>query len=698
MIPDRRGSNRGHTLSCWLIVASTLVMPVRGRSEDTPTWTPTTTRTLTTPSVTPTSGPASLRTPTSCRGDLPVVEPVISPSGALQQAIYFCGRIVNSSYMTACSEAGCAQDITMWGGCPPCPNPWNATCNRGTVPLLAGQTNHITVCQRNWTCPAGGCVTVDYDGNPLEIAQIGTPTVTATGTATNTRSPTASGTPTPTATATVLACADSYYQEAVLADAPLAYWRQEELSGSTAADSAGSHDGTYANVARYHASGAIATAQSNYAVNYNATNDSMKVTGFTTDISDWSLEFWMKSNNLTQTNRYVIDVGGSNQPAIIYGYVSKTLEVFGLGDGCRLAGTQISVTDTNWHHIVYVYKSEAPAHLYTYKDGVQGGADCTLSHSWAGSPWAFTFGDAGVGGANANVQLDEISFYPSQLSPARVMAHYIAAGVCPTATSLPTSSSTNTPTNTVTNTPTETAAATATATPSNTSTATPASTTTPISTDTATNTPSPTASHAPTATATGSPSPQPTPTLSCPPAPVDSCLSAAKGVLRVHDHGDDLHRKLLWRWLGGTTELLQSDFGDPVGTTTYAVCVYDYSAGTARLALEARVNPAATCGEVPCWRAASDKGWIYRDPAVVTDGFKTLVLQGGAAGKPRILLMAKGPELPTPDKFGAGRFFAQDPEVVVQMHASGIARCWTNSVAPGGTRRNDGDQFNARTP
>ena len=129
-----------------------------------------------TPTATQTSTPTGTQTPTwtptSCRGDLPVVEPVMSPTNLLEQTIYFCGRIVGSSFTSASTEAGYAPDIKFASGCPPCPHPGNVSCNQATIPLAPNQINHVTVCQGNQLCGAGGCVTIDVSGNPLEIAQI----------------------------------------------------------------------------------------------------------------------------------------------------------------------------------------------------------------------------------------------------------------------------------------------------------------------------------------------------------------------------------------------------------------------------------------------------------------------------------------------------------------------------------------------
>jgi len=51
------------------------------------------------------------------------------------------------------------------------------------------------------------------------------------------------------ATITVLAPANGSYEQAVVSKGPLAYWRFNETSGTTAFDYVGGHDATYVNTA-----------------------------------------------------------------------------------------------------------------------------------------------------------------------------------------------------------------------------------------------------------------------------------------------------------------------------------------------------------------------------------------------------------------------------------------------------------------
>lgn len=234
---------------------------------------------------------------------------------------------------------------------------------------------------------------------------------------------------------------------------------------------------------------------------------------------------------------------------------------------------------------------------------------------------------------------------------------------------------TATPTQTPTNTPTATF--TATFTPTQTPTLTP----TPTVTDTPTATFTP--SFTPTVTAT------PTPDPNCSAQPLPACrqpLAANKASLLIKNRGG-ARDKVTWKWTRGeATSAL--DFGEPVaGDTTYTLCVYGQVAGTAQLALQARVPAGGTCDGAPCWQATS-KGFAYRDPAGAADGITKVVLKAGAAGKAKIIVKGGGEALDTP-----ALPLAQDPQVIVQLRNTFQAgRCWEARYSPP-AKKNDTLQF-----
>ena len=58
---------------------------------------------------------------------------------------------------------------------------------------------------------------------------------------------------------------------------------------------------------------------------------------------------------------------------------------------------------------------------------------------------------------------------------------------------------------------------------------------------------------------------------------------------------------LTWNWFRGSATQ-KGEFGDPLSTTNYDLCVYDESAGTPELVMSEHVAAGATCGSKPCWK------------------------------------------------------------------------------------------------
>jgi hypothetical protein len=87
-----------------------------------------------------------------------------------------------------------------------------------------------------------------------------------------------------------------------------------------------------------------------------------------------------------------------------------------------------------------------------------------------------------------------------------------------------------------------------------------------------------------------------------------------------------------------------ADFGDPIATDGYALCLYD---GTGGLALQARAGD--LCDGSPCWRGlgkpAGSKGFKYRDRDHTPDGLFKVKLLPGADGRAKILVTGKDDEL-----------------------------------------------------
>ena len=262
----------------------------------------------------------------------------------------------------------------------------------------------------------------------------------------------------------------------------------------------------------------------------------------------------------------------------------------------------------------------------------------------------------------------------------------------PTVTPTPTATATATPTATVTPTTTPTATVTPTATPTPTATVTPTptvtstATPTPTATPTVTPTPTVTATVTPTPTVTATPTPTPTVTAGpCGFAPLPGChapLESGKGKLQWKARDEATKSKFLWKWSRGDVDL--AEFGDPVSTTGYEVCIWDENAGVPRLTASMRIPAGGTCGAAkpkPCWKANS-KGYQYKDRDRQQDGIGTLRLKAGPAGKASVLVKGKAAALPVPTAVGTQLLFAQDSRVTAQL-VSTTGSCWeAEFIAP----------------
>ncbi len=221
-----------------------------------------------------------------------------------------------------------------------------------------------------------------------------------------------------------------------------------------------------------------------------------------------------------------------------------------------------------------------------------------------------------------------------------------------------------------TKTPTATATQTATAT----ATATETATSTATQTLTSTNTPVPTPTASSTGTITQTPTITSTPTPGiCPATPRTGCSvpNGFKRRLRISDKRD----VLTWRWRStGTIPL--ADFGDPVNTSSYSLCIY--TGPTQQFTTELHAPADGNCGNggKPCWKARNGKGFRYRDPLKVNDGLSRIVLRVKPQALADLVLRARGPNVPIPP-------LPLNLPVLAQLIRSDGPQCWeSNYSAP----------------
>ncbi len=225
------------------------------------------------------------------------------------------------------------------------------------------------------------------------------------------------------------------YRAAVMADSPVAYWRLGETSGTTASDEIGSHSGSYINNPTLGVNGPMAgqpaVQLSAASVRRAEVTDraALDITGVVT------LEAWVKSSGSYANNRGVIGkyLGAGDQRSFaIYvdgngriGFVISRLGTF----ASARALTGATILGTGWRHIVAVYQPSTRMEIFI------NGASDTFTESSV--PVSIFSGSAPLWlGAQFDLNtithfdgsLAECAIYPTALSPARIAAHYAAAG------------------------------------------------------------------------------------------------------------------------------------------------------------------------------------------------------------------------------------------------------------------------------
>jgi hypothetical protein len=169
------------------------------------------------------------------------------------------------------------------------------------------------------------------------------------------------------------------------------------------------------------------------------------------------------------------------------------------------------------------------------------------------------------------------------------------------------------------------------------------------------------------------PTPTPTPAVACGAMPAMGCIASDKGSLLVDEKkvGKEKLKVTLGKLQVAVT---QGQFGSPVnGTTVYAVCVYD--AANQLRGEYSLVHAGATCGDKPCWKAVSDKGYMYKDKDATADGIAQAKLGGGDAGKGSVKIQGKNSSGNLPIGVVAG--LLQNPSGATVQILSSNAACFS---------------------
>ena len=253
--------------------------------------------------------------------------------------------------------------------------------------------------------------------------------------------------------------APSMYATTVEGDHPVAYWRLDETSGTTAHDATGNgHDGTINGGVTLGQPGA--TNDGDTAMSFDGSSGDITVsnlTGIPSGNQSYTLEAWVKGLNGANNM-------GSPDGFIGYGNYGTDGQVIAFRDaGCNgldtywwnydtSANFSANLCDGSYHYIVATYDN-ATGTRTIYLDGVQVGQDqapTTNNAQLMNFALAKTNGGEYLQGA-----LDDVAIYDYALSQTQITNHYNAV-VAPPPTDTPTDTATNTPTDTATRTPSAT--------------------------------------------------------------------------------------------------------------------------------------------------------------------------------------------------------------------------------------------------
>lgn len=216
------------------------------------------------------------------------------------------------------------------------------------------------------------------------------------------------------------------YGKSILAQNPLGYWRLDESSGTTAADSSGNaHDSTYTGGYTLGAASALVT-DSDRALTLNGTTGYVNAGSLgVTQSSAFTEEVWVKSTSAA--NAWLVSEGSTSSATPAAGLSTNTSGSkarFSIRDD---AGTTVGVTGTAtvndgvWHHIVGVRNGTS---LSLYVDGkLDGTTTGTLGTITLNTTTIAAIRQPTTGGY-LNGSIDEAAMYTTALGASQVVNQY----------------------------------------------------------------------------------------------------------------------------------------------------------------------------------------------------------------------------------------------------------------------------------
>ena len=234
------------------------------------------------------------------------------------------------------------------------------------------------------------------------------------------------------------------YWTEVLADSPTAYWRLNELTGTTAVDLTGNgRTGTIVGGVELGHVGALSPAGLGRAVSVDGIDGGVTVADHADLDADtsapstghFSVEAWVYPTSATETTRYIVHKqSGAGAGWYLYTYGTGCYLYLVDADTDTAYSTGTTLTLNAWNHLVGVIDRTAQRCLL-YRNGVVTGAggDTTAVGNLANAVNLGIGRTAAIASGPFLGRIAEVAIYQSALSSARIAAHYAAAKRSPSA-------------------------------------------------------------------------------------------------------------------------------------------------------------------------------------------------------------------------------------------------------------------------
>ncbi len=228
------------------------------------------------------------------------------------------------------------------------------------------------------------------------------------------------------------------YAAAVVADAPVSWWKLDDTDPTTLLDSMGRHDGTYQGSPTFSVPG-IGSAPGSVAVGFDGNNSTYGRVPYSPQLNavTYSIEVWAKAAEIGVDYCAVssMSVASSSSPYQGRGYMVNADSTgewrtgTGRNDQYAYYYASLGPIDTNrWAHIVMTYSSTS-GQVY-YWNGVRVPTTGGYSDFTRNSTADLLVGAVGPGISVFDTyfkgSVDEIAYYSTALSQAQVQAHYQA--------------------------------------------------------------------------------------------------------------------------------------------------------------------------------------------------------------------------------------------------------------------------------